>query len=69
MGADYLIIVGVILAVLLIVAVTLVAVIAVGVKARQGQVKDELSLVGGGAYVTPLLVMDSPTHPTESVGT
>ena len=69
MSADYLVIVGVILVVFVIVAITLVAVIAVGVKARRGRAKDELSLIGSGAYVTPLLVLDTPTHPTESVGT
>ncbi len=64
-SADYLIIVGVVLAVLVIVIVTLVAVVAVGMKAkRDRRVKDSLSLVGSGAYATPLLNM-----PTESVGT
>ena len=66
-GANHLIIVGVVLAVLVIVTVTLVAVIAVGVKTRRDhQAKDSLSLVGSGAYVTPLL--DMPAHPTESEG-
>ena len=52
-----------------IVAITLVAVIAVGVNARRAaRAKDELSLVGSGAYVMPLLDMQ-PAHPTESVGT
>ena len=66
-GANHLIIVGVVLAVLVIVTVTIVAVIAVGVKTRRDrQVKDSLSLVGSGAYVTPLL--DMPAHPTETEG-
>ena len=68
-SADYLIIVGVVLAVFVIVTITLVAVIAVGMNARRaGRAKDELSLVGSGTYVTPLLDMQ-PAHPTESVGT